>query len=74
MTGISPDATKDEKSGQRFFKVTITVKPTEKARLDKKQLRPGLPAEVFIKGQKRRVITYLIQPLIDQLGRTFREE
>jgi HlyD family secretion protein len=74
VTGISPDETKDEKSGQSFFKAKITIKPTEKAKLGKKQLTPGLPAEVFIKGKKRRVITYLTQPLVDQMALTFREE
>ena len=44
------------------------------AKLGRKQLTPGLPAEVFIQGKKRRVITYLTQPLVDQMALTFREE
>lgn len=74
VTGISPDETLDEKSGRSFFSAKIAIKPAELSKLGKKQLTPGLPAEVFIKGKKRRVITYLTQPLADQITLTFREE
>lgn len=74
VTGISPDETQDEKTGQSFFSAKIAIKATELVKLGKKQLTPGLPAEVFIQGKKRRVITYLTQPLADQMALTFREE
>lgn len=74
VTSISPDETQDEKSGQSFFSAKISIKPKELSKLGKKQLTPGLPAEVFIKGKKRRVMTYLTQPLVDQMALTFREE
>lgn len=74
VTGISPDETQDEKTGQSFFSAKIAIKPGELVKLGKKQLTPGLPAEVFIQGKKRRVITYLTQPLADQMALTFREE
>ncbi len=74
VTGISPDETRDEKTGQSFFSAKIAIKPEELVKLGKKQLTPGLPAEVFIQGKKRRVITYLTQPLADQMALTFREE
>ena len=56
VTGISPNETQDEKSGQSFFKAKIAIKPTELVKLGKKRLTPGLPAEVFIQGKKRRVL------------------
>lgn len=74
VTGISPDESKDEASGLSFFSAKVAIKPSELAKLGKKQLTPGLPAEVFIKGKRRRVITYLTQPLADQMALTFREE
>lgn len=74
VTGISPDETQDEKTGQSFFSAKVTIKREELVKLGRKQLTPGLPAEVFIQGKKRRVITYLTQPLVDQMALTFREE
>lgn len=74
VTGISPDESKDETSGQSYFSAKVAIKPSELSKLGGKQLTPGLPAEVFIKGTKRRVITYLTQPLTDKLAVTFREE
>jgi HlyD family secretion protein len=74
VTGVSPDETKDEATGQSFFSAKIAIKAEEIAKLGKKQLTPGLPAEIFIQGKKRRVITYLTQPLLDQMALTFREE
>ena len=74
VTGISPDESKDEASGQSFFSAKIAIKASELKKLGGKKLTPGLPAEVFIQGKKRRVITYLTQPLADQMALTFREE
>ena len=67
VTGISPDESKDEASGQSFFSAKIAIKASELKKLGGKKLTPGLPAEVFIQGKKRRVITYLTQPLADQI-------
>ena len=74
VTGISPDESKDEASGQSFFSAKIAIKASELKKLGGKKLTARLPAEVFIQGKKRRVITYLTQPLADQMALTFREE
>jgi len=74
LTGVSPDESTDEKTGLSFFSAKVAIKPSEISKLNGKQLTPGLPAEVFIKGKKRTVITYLTQPLLDQMALTFREE
>ncbi len=74
VTGISPDESKDEASGQSFFSAKVAIKASELKKLGGKKLTPGLPAEVFIQGKRRRVITYLTQPLADQMALTFREE
>jgi HlyD family secretion protein len=70
---LSPDKSKDEKTGQSFFKVSVTINQGETAKLDGRKLTPGLPAEVYIRGDKRHVITYLTQPLTDQMSKAMRE-
>jgi HlyD family secretion protein len=74
VTNMSPDEVRDERSGQSYFTVTITIAPDENSKLQGKELTPGLPAEVLIRGETRRVITYLTQPLFDRIGLAFREK
>lgn len=74
VIGVSPDRSIDERSGLAFFKVRVSIAPGQHAKLKGKRLTAGLPAEVFIRGNSRRVISYLTQPLRDQIGLTFKEE
>ena len=71
---ISPDRSQDERTGLSYFSVKVAIDPGEEKKLGGKRLTAGLPADVFIRGETRRVITYLTQPLLDQMGSTFREE
>lgn len=74
VTGVSPDQVKDERSGQPYFSIRIAIAPGERDKLQGKALTPGLPAEVLVRGETRRVITYLTQPLTDKIGLAFREK
>jgi HlyD family secretion protein len=74
VINVSPDQVVDNQSGHAFFTVKIAIAPGERQKLDGKELTPGLPAEVLIRGEVRRVITYLMQPLTDKIGLAFREE
>ena len=46
----------------------------EVTRLGAVSLVPGMPVEVFIKTGDRKVISYLVKPLSDQISRAFRED
>jgi HlyD family secretion protein len=46
----------------------------EVARLGDVALVPGMPVEVFVKTGDRKVISYLVKPLTDQITRAFREQ
>jgi HlyD family secretion protein len=37
------------------------------------ELRPGMPAEVFIETGSRSLLSYITKPLRDQLARAFRD-
>ncbi|WP_162820303.1 HlyD family type I secretion periplasmic adaptor subunit [Microvirga calopogonii] len=73
VTNVSPDQVVSSQSGQAYFTVKIAIAPGERNKLEGKELTPGLPAEVLIRGDARRIITYLTQPLTDRLAVTFRE-
>lgn len=74
VAGVSSDQLKDDHNGQAYFMVRINIPVDEATKLQGKELFPGMPAEVLIRGEARRVIAYLTQPLTDKLGLVFREK
>lgn len=73
VSRISADISSDQRSGQSFYIIRISIDPDELSRLGDKKLVPGMPVECFIQTGERTVISYLLKPLRDQLKRTFRE-
>lgn len=71
---ISPDLTKDEKTGESYYIVRLTLPPEELARLGDLKLVPGMPVESFIQTGARSALSYLVRPMSDQLDRALREE
>jgi HlyD family secretion protein len=71
---ISADVTQDQKSNAYYYTVRIAVPDNEIARLEGLKLVPGMPVEVFIQTTERKVISYLIRPMRDQIARAFREK
>ncbi len=74
VANVSADQLKDERTGQGYFMVKIAIPMDEVTKLQGKEPFPGMPAEVLIRGEPRRVIAYLTQPLTDKLGLAFREK
>lgn len=71
---VSADAFADETTGQRYYDAEIVLNPGEAARLpDGTTLIPGMPVETFIRTMERTPMTYLTQPLMDYVARTFRD-
>jgi HlyD family secretion protein len=71
---ISADVSQDQKSGAYYYTVRIAVPETEIARLDGLKLIPGMPVEAFMQTSERKVISYLVRPIRDQIVRAFREK
>jgi HlyD family secretion protein len=74
VTTVSPDAVTDPRTGQEFFRIGLSVPPTELARLGDVKLVPGMPVEAFLETTDRTVMSYLLHPLSSQLTRAFRED
>jgi membrane fusion protein, type I secretion system len=70
---ISADVTPDQRTGQNFYTVRVSIAPEELARLGNVKLLPGMPAEVFARTYDRNLLSYLVKPLSDQVARAFRE-
>jgi HlyD family secretion protein len=73
ISRISADVTADQRSGQNFYTVRISITAEEIARLGNVKLVPGMPVEAFMKTYDRTVISYFTKPLQDQVTRAFRE-
>ena len=63
----------DEKTGQPYYTMRITVPESEIARLEGLHLKAGMPVEAFVQTGERSVLSYLMKPLGDQLARAMKE-
>lgn len=70
---VSADVSIDARTGMSFYTVRIAIPEAEVARLGSLKLVPGMPVEAFVETAQRRVLSYLVKPLSDQLARAFRE-
>jgi HlyD family secretion protein len=74
VSTISADISSDQRTGQSFFTIRISIHPDELSRLGNSRLVPGMPVECFVQTGERTMVSYLLKPLRDQLMRTFREK
>jgi HlyD family secretion protein len=74
VTRVSPDVTTDQRTGQSYYTIRVSMAPEEVARLGEAKLIPGMPVEAFVQTGDRTMLSYLIKPLKDQLMRAFREK
>jgi HlyD family secretion protein len=74
VTRVSPDVTTEQRTGQSYYTIRVSMPPEEVARLGDVKLIPGMPVEAFVQTGDRTMLSYLIKPFSDQLMRTFREK
>lgn len=70
---LSPDVTRDAKTGLSFYTARIAIPEGERQRLGRVSLRPGMPVETFIETAERTVLSFLTKPLTDQIAKAWRE-
>lgn len=70
---VAADRATDAEGKQSFYPVRVSISDAEIRRYPEMQLRPGVPAEVFIETGSRTMISYLTKPLRDQFERAFRD-
>ncbi len=74
VSRVSPDTTLDQRTGQSYYTIRISMPAEEIARLRDVKLIPGMPVEAFIQTGNRTMLSYLMKPLHDHLMRAFREK
>jgi HlyD family secretion protein len=71
---VAADTSTDQRTGQSYYVVRISMPADEIAKLGEVKLTPGMPVEAFIQTGERTMLSYLVKPLHDQLKRAFREK
>jgi HlyD family secretion protein len=74
VTRVSADVTADQRTGQSYYTIRVSMPAAEIARLGDAKLIPGMPVEAFVQTGDRTMMSYLMKPLSDQLMRAFREK
>jgi HlyD family secretion protein len=74
VTRISADTSTDQRTGQNYYTVRISMPPEQVQRLGEVKLLPGMPVEAFVQTGDRTMLSYLVKPLHDQIVRAFREK
>jgi membrane fusion protein, type I secretion system len=75
VTRVSADVTTEQRTGQTYYTIRVSLPPEEVARLGgHNKLIPGMPVEAFVQTGDRTMFSYLMKPLSDQLMRSFREK
>jgi HlyD family secretion protein len=74
VSRIGADTTTDQRTGQSYYLVRISMTADEIKRLGNVRLTPGMPVEAFIETGERTMLSYLVKPLHDELMRAFREK
>jgi HlyD family secretion protein len=73
VSRISADISSDQRTGQTYYTIRLSIPSEQLSRLGEVKLVPGMPVECFIQTGERTFLAYLLKPLRDQLTRTFRE-
>jgi HlyD family secretion protein len=74
VTRVSADVTTDQRTGQSYYTIRVSMPPEEVTRLGSNKIIPGMPVEAFVQTGDRTMFSYLMKPLSDQLMRAFREK
>ena len=71
---VSADALTDPKSGIPYYKAEVVVLPEGMKKLRTHEIRPGMPAEIFVQTGERSAMNYFVKPLIDRMQRSMTED
>lgn len=64
---VSADVLVEPQHGIQYFKAVIEVTAEGMHKLRQYEIRPGMPAEIFVRTGERTLLNYLVKPLTDRL-------
>ena len=70
---VAPDRLVDRNSGQPYYTALVEADAASLAQAGDLKLQAGMPAEVYVKGEERTPLQYLVEPVTQVLRRAGRE-
>ena len=70
---VAADRSVDRQTNQAYYVALVEADPASLAQSGEMKLQAGMPAEVFIKGEERTPLQYLVEPVTQVLRRAGRE-
>lgn len=70
---VAPDRTVDRATNQAYYVALVEADAASLAQAGEVKLQAGMPAEVFIRGEERTPLQYLVEPVTQVLRRAGRE-
>ncbi len=70
---VSADTSRIDANTPPFYAVRLVITAAELKKLGSNKLKPGMSAEAFIQTTAQTPLSYLLQPLTDQVSRALRE-
>lgn len=71
---VASDQSQSQPDQPPFYSVRIAIDPDQSMDVLDQAIKPGMPAEVLIIGNRRTILSYVAKPLVDQFTRAFREQ
>jgi multidrug efflux pump subunit AcrA (membrane-fusion protein) len=70
---VAADRTLDRATGQAYYVALVEADAASLAQAGEVTLQAGMPAEVYLKGEERTPLQYLVEPVTQVLRRAARE-
>ena len=70
---VAPDRTLDRATNQAYYVALVEADAASLARSGEVRLQAGMPAEVYLKGEERTPLQYLVEPVTQVLRHAGRE-
>ncbi len=74
VTLVSADRLLDQRSGEAYYSMKVTLPPAQIKRLGANTIVPGMPVSVFIRTGERSLLNYLFKPITDRAHMSLTEE
>ncbi|HAT4517802.1 TPA: HlyD family type I secretion periplasmic adaptor subunit [Serratia marcescens] len=74
VTLVSADRLIDQRTGEAYYSMKVTVSPAQIKRLGDNTIMPGMPVSVFVRTGERSLFNYLFKPIVDRAHMSLTEE
>lgn len=74
VASVSADLLVEPQSKQAYYLARVSVTEEGQRKLGKRQMQPGMPAEVIIRTGERTLLTYIAGPLAKRMAASMKEE